>query len=86
MIKGFDLSHWQKSVNFKIAWDAGIRFALIKCTESNNYVDDMWKPFYNGANNVGMVTGLYHYWRPEASSLSQVDHIRSTVGKLKLEN
>jgi GH25 family lysozyme M1 (1,4-beta-N-acetylmuramidase) len=38
-VEGFDVSHWQSSVDFAGAYKAGLRFVMIKATESTNYQD-----------------------------------------------
>lgn len=38
-VQGFDISHYQSSVDFTGAYNAGLRFVMIKATESTNYID-----------------------------------------------
>jgi len=38
-VKGFDISHWQSSVNFAGAYKDGLRFVIIKATEGTTYHD-----------------------------------------------
>jgi len=39
VVKGFDVSDWQKSVNFAAAFKSGMRFVIIKATEGKDIVD-----------------------------------------------
>ena len=38
-VQGFDISNYQSNVNFTGAYNAGLRFVMIKATESTNYID-----------------------------------------------
>lgn len=37
-VKGFDVSGYQPNVDFKAAYDGGLRFVMIKATESTDYI------------------------------------------------
>jgi len=39
VVKGFDISDWQPSVNFAGAYKSGLRFAIIKATEGKDIID-----------------------------------------------
>src|ERR1700729_4516306 len=38
-VQGFDVSHYQNNVDFTGAYNAGLRFVMIKATESTDYID-----------------------------------------------
>lgn len=38
-VQGFDISHYQSSVNFAGAYAGGLRFVYIKATEGTTYQD-----------------------------------------------
>src|SRR5215471_10083785 len=38
-VKGFDISGWQDSVDFVGAYNAGLRFVMIKATEGTSFID-----------------------------------------------
>ena len=38
-VQGFDISNYQSNVDFTGAYNAGLRFVMIKATESTNYID-----------------------------------------------
>lgn len=67
-VQGIDISHYQSSVDFKGAYNAGIRFAYIKATEGTTYTDPKFSQHYNGATAAGFIRGGYHFARPAASS------------------
>ncbi|KAK3392684.1 glycoside hydrolase family 25 protein [Podospora didyma] len=63
-VQGFDVSHWQSSVNFAAAYSSGARFVIIKATESNNYIDPKFSTYYTAATNAGFIRGGYHFAHP----------------------
>lgn len=61
-VLGIDTSHWTGAVNWQMAWDAGIRFAIIKFMDGKtrtNYAEQN----YRGAKDVGMMVGPYQWLR-----------------------
>ncbi|OCL06091.1 glycoside hydrolase family 25 protein [Glonium stellatum] len=67
-VPGFDISHYQSTVDFTRAHSAGLRFVIIKATESTNYVDPKFSEHYTGATKAGFIRGGYHFARPGSSS------------------
>ncbi|KAI9753911.1 MAG: hypothetical protein M4579_004932 [Chaenotheca gracillima] len=67
-VKGFDISHYQGTVDFKAAYSAGARFVIIKATESTNYVDAGFSDHYDGATAAGLIRGGYHFAHPNAGT------------------
>ncbi|PIB05830.1 MULTISPECIES: lysozyme [Streptomyces] len=66
--KGHDVSSHQKNVNWQSAKAKGARFAYVKATESHTYRNPYYSQQYNGARNVGMIRGAYHFALPDKSS------------------
>ncbi|KAL9124289.1 MAG: hypothetical protein Q9217_006368 [Psora testacea] len=67
-VQGFDISHYQGTVNFKGAYDSGARFVIIKATEGTTYIDPGFSDHYVGATNAGLIRGGYHFAQPSSSS------------------
>ncbi|KAF9891811.1 hypothetical protein FE257_003292 [Aspergillus nanangensis] len=63
-VQGFDISHWQTSVNYAGAYGAGARFA----TEGTTYTDPSFSTHYTGATNAGLIRGGYHFALPDSTS------------------
>jgi GH25 family lysozyme M1 (1,4-beta-N-acetylmuramidase) len=61
---GQDVSGHQGSVNWSAQWSAGSRFAYIKATEGDYYVNPSFAQQYNGSYNAGMIRGSYHFAIP----------------------
>ncbi|KAI0198657.1 glycoside hydrolase family 25 protein [Astrocystis sublimbata] len=67
-VQGFDISHYQSSVNFGAAYSSGARFVIIKATEGTTYQDPKFSSHYAGATNAGLIRGGYHFAHLDASS------------------
>nr|QNJ46236.1 GH25 muramidase [Rosellinia sp.] len=67
-VQGFDISHYQSSVNFAGAYSAGARFVIIKATEGTSYIDPKFSSHYIGATNAGLIRGGYHFAHLGSSS------------------
>ena len=68
-IHGADISRWQhpndKAINFAKMYSAGIRFVMIKASDSRDDADQLAVKYLAkdraGAQKVGIYTGFYHY-------------------------
>jgi lysozyme len=67
-VSGIDVSSYQGNVDWAGLWGNGSRFAYVKATESNNYVNPFFAQQYDGSHGVGMLHGAYHFARPDQSS------------------
>ena len=68
-VQGFDISHWQETVDFTAAYNTGnLRFVYIKATESTTYRDPSFSSHYTGATDAGFIRGAYHFAQPEDST------------------
>lgn len=62
VVYGFDVSHYQSSVDFNAAYNSGgLRFVYIKATEGTSYKDPAFSSHYTGATNAGFIRGAYHF-------------------------
>ncbi|KAI4086880.1 MAG: hypothetical protein LQ344_007206 [Seirophora lacunosa] len=67
-VQGFDISHYQASVNFGAAYNSGARFVIIKATEGTTYTDPSFSSHYTSATSAGLIRGGYHFARPSSST------------------
>lgn len=65
---GVDVSGWQANVDWQTVWNQGARFAYIKASEGPWTMNDYFAQQYNGAANIGMIRGAYHFAQPNQSS------------------
>ena len=74
-VPGFDISHYQGTVNFAGAYSSGARFVLIKATEGTTYTDPKFSDNYVGATNAGCNHASPQH--PKARVLTYCSHPRS---------
>lgn len=67
-IAGQDVSGHQGIVDWQAQWNHGSRWAYVKASEGNYYLNERYSQQYNGSRNVGMVRGAYHFAIPNWSS------------------
>ncbi|KAJ7109630.1 glycoside hydrolase family 25 protein [Mycena crocata] len=66
--KGIDVSHFQATVNWATVKSNGISFVYMKATEGTTFKDPTFSSKYEGATNVGIIRGGYHFAHPDTSS------------------
>lgn len=66
---GTDISTYQRTINYKAARTAGIRFAMIKATQGHSltqnaylFEDPMFKRHIEGCHEAGIAVGAYHFF------------------------
>lgn len=67
-VPGFDVSHYQGTVNYPATYNAGARFVYAKATEGTSYVDPMFGTNYANSYAAGFYRGAYHFALPDRSS------------------
>lgn len=67
-VQGQDVSAHQGNVDWKAQWSQGSRWAYVKASEGNYYLNENYAQQYNGSRNVGMIRGAYHFAIPNWSS------------------
>ena len=65
MLKIIDISNWQGLPNFDQVKASGVQGVIIKASEGVNYRDPQLTRNQNECRRLGLLTGYYHYARPE---------------------
>jgi GH25 family lysozyme M1 (1,4-beta-N-acetylmuramidase) len=76
-VPGIDVSHWQGSIDWVQVAAAGMRFAIAKATDGQDYVDPTYATNKAGAELNGIAFGAYHFARPDTSAndaVLEADH------------
>lgn len=72
--EGVDFARYQGDVDFDEVRNAGARFAFLKATEGESYVDPTYyRNAARGSHNAVWV-GAYHYFRPDQDPEKQAEH------------
>jgi lysozyme len=80
-IKGIDVSHHQKVIDWKKVKESGITFAFIKATESNWFKDSLFNYNSTEAKKNGIYIGVYHYYKPKKDPYKQFQNYKNSVPK-----
>lgn len=81
-VAGIDVSRWQGTPNWAKVAAAGVAFAYIKGSEGGNPKYQTTDAQHAGAQKNGIVTGLYHYAKPELSATANADAFAAQVNRL----
>ena len=65
---GIDVSAWNGTVDWKSTAKAGVRYAWVKATEGQTHVNRGFANRVKGARDNGIITGLYHFGRPDSDA------------------
>jgi GH25 family lysozyme M1 (1,4-beta-N-acetylmuramidase) len=66
--EGIDASHWQGTISWSRVATAGKKFVFLKASEGRTYVDPTFSSNRTGARAAGIVTGAYHFARPDSTA------------------
>jgi lysozyme len=80
--QGIDVSHWNGLIDWKKVASAGKSFAILKATESTSFVDGRFAKYRVNARAAGIVTGAYHYGRPDATPGDAVAEARWLINNI----
>jgi GH25 family lysozyme M1 (1,4-beta-N-acetylmuramidase) len=81
-LEGIDVSHWQGTISWTKVAAAGKKFAIIKATESTDYVDPQYATNHANAKAAGLWTGAYHFARPSTTTndaVLEADHFAAVM-------
>jgi GH25 family lysozyme M1 (1,4-beta-N-acetylmuramidase) len=80
-VAGIDVASHQGNVDWNHWYGQGMRFAYAKATEGASYRNPYFAQQYNGAYNVGMIRGAYHFALPNVSGgAAQANHFVDNGG------
>lgn len=77
--KGIDISHYQQRINWKEFEDNKLDFVLVKATEGAFYKDSLFQHNWENLNQLPLVKGAYHFFRPEVAVAQQIQNFIATV-------
>jgi GH25 family lysozyme M1 (1,4-beta-N-acetylmuramidase) len=63
-VAGIDVSTYQRRIDWRAVGGTRIRFAIVRASLGNNYVDDRYRRNVAGASAHGLVVGAYHFAKP----------------------
>ncbi len=81
---GIDVSKWQGDIDWDRVAAAGVRYAFIRVSDGLRHVDQKFERNWAEARRVGILRGVYQYFRPNQDPTDQasfvVDSLRDNGG------
>ncbi|GGG04612.1 glycoside hydrolase family 25 protein [Pontibacter amylolyticus] len=78
-ILGIDVSKYQRKINWEKVRDNDVSFAFLKATEGVKLKDSHYERNWEGTQEVGIIRGAYHFYRPNVSPEEQARNFIQTV-------
>lgn len=78
-IRGIDVSDYQPNVDWQAVARSGIAFAIIKSTEGESFVCEVFSRYWEQTKANGLIRGAYHFFRPATDPIKQAYHFLKTV-------
>ncbi len=78
-VQGFDVSHHQGDINWKMISPKKYQFVYLKATEGGDYKDDKFQDYWLEAREQGLHVGAYHFYRLCKDGASQAQNFIETV-------
>jgi GH25 family lysozyme M1 (1,4-beta-N-acetylmuramidase) len=73
-LRGVDVSQHQGSIEWEQVRADGVRFAIAKCSEGQDFTDPTWsRARVDAIRKAGLTLGVYHYLRPRPGRTGDVE-------------
>ena len=79
---GIDVSHYKKLIDWIEVKKSGVQFAIIKATESDNFVDPRFDYNWSRTRRQGLIRGAYHFFRPLVDPVRQANNFIKIAGRI----
>lgn len=79
-IHGLDVSHHQGKIDWpKVAENGKYSFVYMKATEGHDFIDRRFQENWQGARNVGLKVGAYHFFSMRSPGKYQAEYFSQLV-------
>ena len=78
-VEGIDVSHHQAVIDWEAVAGEDFDFTFLKATEGVEHTDTRFCENWASAKTAGLITGAYHFFRPEISARQQADNFHRLV-------
>ncbi len=79
VIKGVDVSRWQKEIDWVQVKNSDVSFAFVKATQGDFRLDPYFARNWEETKRLGIKRGAYHFFKPEAPVEGQIALFKNTV-------
>ena len=81
-LEGIDVSYYQGTIDWDAVAADGIDFAIIRVSDGIGFEDPQFDRNWSEAQRVGIVRGVYQFFRPGQDPVAQADLLLSRMGGL----
>ncbi len=78
-VHGVDVSAYQGNVDWRNLYQQGVKFAFVKATEGDYFVDDYFEQNWNDLDKTKIIHGAYHFMNYDSSGIDQAELFIETV-------
>jgi len=78
-IRGIDVSHYQGTIDWSKVRQNGVKFAYIKATEGDDFVDPQFADNWSESDKAGVLRGAYHVFSFCSDGYAQAKEFYYTV-------
>ncbi|MDX5420843.1 MAG: lysozyme [Hymenobacteraceae bacterium] len=79
VLRGIDVSRWQKEVDWSLVSQSEVSFAFVKATQGDFRLDPYFARNWEETKRHGIKRGAYHFFKPEAPVQDQINLFINTV-------
>jgi len=79
-LDGIDVSKWQGTIDWDQVAGAGVTFAFIRVSDGVYTYDEKFQFNWSEAQRVGIVRGVYQFFRPSQDPVAQADLLIAEIG------
>ncbi|MFH2010283.1 MAG: GH25 family lysozyme [bacterium] len=79
-LDGIDVSYWQPNINWDQVAASGISFAFIRVSDGVNTYDTDFQYNWSEAQRVGIIRGVYQFFRPNQDPIAQANLLINELG------
>ncbi len=82
MILGIDVSHYDETIDWALLKRCGVEFAMVKISQGDYQRDPAAQKHLYGANNAGLICGVYHWCDPIRPDEAQTSFFLESLHQL----
>ncbi len=79
-VSGFDVSHWQRNIDWPEVAPGGMEFVFIKATDGGSASDPNFVINWAAAGHTGILRSAYHFFRPLEDPVHQAEAFLRLLG------
>lgn len=81
-VEGMDVSYWQGTIDWDAVASSGIEFAFIRVSDGH-FEDPQFERNWSEARRVGIIRGVYQFFRASQDPVSQAELLLRKMGPLE---